>query len=237
MKRILSALCAALLVLSLAACGGKESPSSQKESRPSSTAEVIPESTPEPSSTPEESPQPPQSEEAPDPSLSESEEEQEANSRRANALFSEIGTAFSAGLSKESYSYFTCYNDGASVVLEIGVTDEAAVDAYLTAWTGTKWDKLLKVPGRVSQARQEEFAEAAGKLDLGPNVDFHVTARDGPSLTETGRIFISATVTDAEPWEDIPQEIKDLANEMGVPEDMLFYLCHASGGAVTNTVT
>lgn len=50
MKRILSALCAALLVLSLAACGGKESPSSQPEREPSPAAEVIPEFSAEPES-------------------------------------------------------------------------------------------------------------------------------------------------------------------------------------------
>lgn len=66
MKRILSILCAAVLVLSLAACGGKESPSSQSEREPSSAAEVIPEPSsvePEEPTTPEESPQPSQSDE------------------------------------------------------------------------------------------------------------------------------------------------------------------------------
>lgn len=168
--------------------------------------------------------------------LPEDASEEQSNHQRANALFSDLNTLFS--LSKESYSYFTCYSGGGPVTLEIGVTDEAAVDDYLAAWTGTKWDRLLKVPGRVSQARQEEFAQAAGKLDLGPDVSFYVTARNGPSLTETGRIFISVTVTSTEPWEDIPQAIKDLAGEMDIPEDMLFFLCNiTSGDAIANSVS
>lgn len=230
MRRCISVL---LSILLLSACGAEGRTSGPvPESNPPSVSQPAP----EPSSASGESPQPPQSEKVPDTSLTES-EEPEMTGQRSNALFSEIGSAFSAGLSKESYSYYTCYSDGASVILEIGVTDEAAVDDFLAAWTGTKWDKLLKIPGSVSQSRQEEFAERAGKLDLGPGVDFHVTARDGPAFTETGRIFISAAVTGTEPWEDIPQEIKDLAGEMGIPEDMLFYFCHASGGAVTNTVS
>lgn len=158
-------------------------------------------------------------------------EGQESADRRANALFSELSGVYPGGPSKESYSYFTCYRDGDQVVLEIGVTDDAAIDAYLAAWTGSKWDKLIKVPGRVSQARQEEFAQRAGMLDLGPDVAFHVTARDGPSLKETGRIFISVTAAELEPWEEIPQKILDLAKEMGVPEDMFSYLCNVTSAA------
>lgn len=240
MKQIISVFFALLL---LAACGtGRQASTSdpKPESSPSSISQSALElsstgSEPGGSSFPDGASQPPQGDKNPDTPMET--DEREANNRRANELFSDLNEFFS--LSKESYSYFTCGFDGdpgGPVVLEIGVMDEAAVDAYFSTWTGTKWDKLLKVPGRVSQARQEKFAEAAEKLDLGPNVDFHVTARDGPSFTETGRIFISATVTDAEPWEDIPQEIKDLASEMGIPEDMLFYLCHASGRDVTNTV-
>lgn len=43
MKKFLSALCAVLLVLTLTACGGKESPSPREESRSSTAPEVIPE--------------------------------------------------------------------------------------------------------------------------------------------------------------------------------------------------
>lgn len=177
--------------------------------------------------------QPSQGEAAPESSPAGAEGE-EALSQRSNALFSEINAAF-RGLSKDSYSYFTCYQENNAVVLEIGVTDEAAVDAFLAAWTGTKWDTLLKIPGSASQAKQERFAEEAEKLAIGPNVDVHITARDGPAYTENGRILISATVTNRKPWEDIPPEIKELAGEMGIPEYMIYYICHSDDGTVTNT--
>lgn len=237
-KRLIPMMLALLFVLT--GCGAEERlPAMEPKREPSSASEPsAPESEPGPEEPafPEGSSQPSQGEEAPDPSLTESEQEQEANGRRANALFSEIGGAFSEGLSKESYSYYTCYSDGGSVILEIGVTDEAAVDAFLASWTGTKWDTLLKIPGSASQARQEEFAERAEKLAIGPNIDIHITAHNGPSYTENGRIFISAAVTNMKPWEDIPQEIKDLADEMGIPEYMLYYICHSDDGTVTNTI-
>lgn len=66
MKRFLSVLCVALLALSLAACGEKESPQPKKESRSSSVSETIPEPSDlesEGPSSSEESAQPSQNEE------------------------------------------------------------------------------------------------------------------------------------------------------------------------------
>lgn len=217
MKQIRPLLLALLL---LTACG-----TSGQASEASSASESAPMSAPAPSSVesePKASSRPP-SEEPSDTILPKTEDE--ANRQRASALFSDLNERFDP--SKEIYSYFTCYSNGGPVVLEIGIIDEAAVDAYLASWTGTKWDQLVKVLGSVSQARQEEFARRAEALDLGPEIlSFHVRARNGPAFTETGRIFLSVTVPATRPLDDIPQKIKDLAQEMDVPEEMFVFLCN-----------
>lgn len=244
MKRC-TAILLALALLVLTACAVGQAPSPEPESGPSPVSEAAPElsssegsSVPGYSSAPEEPSQPesipaPEPDHAgdpdqgpqenPDTSLVPETEEQKANHQRAANLHAEIREAFPTGLAKESFSYYTCYSDGGPVILEIGVMNEAAVDAYLSTWTGTKWDTLLKVPGSVSQAGQEEFARKAEKLDLGPDVSFSVTPYDGLYAGEYGKIFVSAFVNSREDRENLSQTINAFANEMGVPEDMLAY--------------
>lgn len=264
MKRCIAIL---LALLVLTACGtGGQAPAPEPESSPSSISGPAPEpssseaspvpessSVPEESSSnesePEESTPPPQSEQDPDLGPQENPDtsgmysaDEMALVERENELYIALFDVFSDGLSKESYSYYTCYREDGSVVLEIGVTDEAVVDAYLAAWTGAKWDKLVKTPGRVSQATQEEFAEKAGKLDLGPDVNFEVRAEDGLYHSEKWKILTSvhAPREQAELWKELPQKIKDLAKEMGIPEDMLDYMpprYPASGTNPDGTVT
>lgn len=167
-------------------------------------------------------------------------DEENAAWQREFAFVDEIDDAFSQNLPKECYSYFYAYGEGTGnemkLVLEIGVTDEAALDAYLAAWTGTKWDKLVKKPGRASQAKQEEFAERANKLDLGPDVYLEVRPDGGSTNTEYGKILVSVG---NKRWRDAEQAVKDLAKEMGIPEDMLSYLEPRSTGSVNpdGTVT
>lgn len=239
-----------LILLLLTACGtGGSASVPEPESSPSSVSETAPtpsSSLPESPSVPEESSQP---EPVPDPKPepappSQSEEDPDLGPQenpdtsvmysademtlveRENDLYSDLFTIFSNELPKESYSYYTCYRENGSVILEIGVVDEATIDAYLAAWTGAQWDKLVKTPGRVSQAKQEEFAEKAGKLDLGPDVNFEVRAENGLYHGEKWKILTSlqAPREQAELWKELPQKIKDLAREMGIPEDMLDYI-------------
>lgn len=173
-------------------------------------------------------------------------DEENAAWQREFAFVDEIDAAFSQNLSKESYSYYYAYSEGAGkemkLVLEIGVIDEAAVDAHLAAWTGTKWDKLVKKPGSASQAKQEAFVKEAEKLDLGPDVNFEIRAEDGFHFSEKWKILTSvyAPQEQAELWKELPQKIKDLAKEMGIPEIMLDYIpprYSASGTNPDGTVT
>lgn len=179
------------------------------------------------------------SQENPDTSVMYTDEENAAWQREF-AFVDEINAAFSQSLPKECYSYWSAYGEGTGndmkLVLEVGVTDETVLDAYLSAWTGTKWDKLVKKPGRASQAKQEEFAERANKLDLGPNAYLEVRPDGGSTNTEYGKILVSVGNKD---WREAEQAVKDLAKEMGIPEDMLSYLEPRPNGSVNpdGTVT
>lgn len=152
-------------------------------------------------------------------------DEENAAWQKEFAFVNEIDYAFIYEVPKESYSYYSAYGEGSGkemqLVLEIGITDEAALDAYLSAWTGTKWDKLVKKPGSASQAKQEEFAEKASKLDIGPNTYLDVQPDSGSSNTEYGKILVSVS---GEHRKEAEQAVKALAKEMGIPEDMLSYL-------------
>lgn len=168
-----------------------------------------------------------------DTSVMYSDEENAARERERNFHF-EIVDAFSQGLSKESYSYYTSYGEGdgdeMQLVLEIGVTDEAAVDSFLASWTGTKWDRLVKKTGTVSQARQEEFCEKVEQLNLGPNVYLYSRPEAGNHGGENGKILVSlnldlyAPLEEVERWREMPQAIIDFAAENGIPENMLGYM-------------
>ena len=265
MKRC-TAILLALLILT--ACAVGQAPSPEPESGPSSVSEPAPALSSEPSSVPgsssaPEETTPPEPDHAGDPDWPSSGEdpitgppdmgpqdnpdtsvmytpEENAAWQREFAFVDEIDDAFSRELPKKCYSYYSAYGEGAGaemkLVLEIVVTDEAALDAYLSAWTGTRWDKLMKKPGRVSQAKQEEFAERANKLDLGPDVYLEVRPDGGSTNTEYGRILVS--VGDKR-WKEAEQAVKDLAKEMGIPEDMLSYLEPRPTGSVNpdGTVT
>lgn len=262
MKRCITIL---LALLVLTACGtGGQAPAPEPESSPSSISGPAPEpssseasSVPESSSVPEEVTPPPQSEEDsnlgpqenPDTSGMYTDEENVANLKELE-FYSEIARTFSQELPKESYSYYNGHLEGNKLVLEIGVMDEAAVDDYLASWTGTKWDRLMKKPGRVSQAKQEEFARKAEQLEFAPGVSvcgIHAGLGDSES-GETNKIevtlYIDLPPEERGPWLEIPQQIKELAQEMAIPEDMLNYgimpiwdARHSSDGTVTNPNT
>lgn len=153
--------------------------------------------------------------------------------------------ADSSRLSKDSYSYicvdhydnrFLFFNEK-RVMLEIGVIDEAAVDEFLASWTGEKWDKLVKIPGDCSVAKQEEFARRAEEeIYLGPGVQLaayvgvaggnspgsHAQPERflGPRIAASVKLSPSAKAAD---WQEIPQQLKDLAAEMGVPEEIIHW--------------
>lgn len=153
--------------------------------------------------------------------------------------------ADSSRLSKDSYSYicvdhydnrFLFFNEK-RVMLEIGVIDEAAVDEFLASWEGEGWDKLVKLPGNCSVATQEEFVRRAKEeIYLGPGVQLaayvgvaggnspgsHAQPERflGPRISASVRLSPSAKAAD---WQEMPQQLKDLAEEMGVPEEIIVW--------------
>lgn len=152
---------------------------------------------------------------------------------REGRLFSDIYDHFYDELPKESYSYYTERLDPKSqeIILRIGVTDEAALDAYLADWTGERWDRLVKEPARVSQARQEQFADAAQELEIDPAIYFIANPGDGFfDAGEKGKIFVTCMMTDPDAsaeemalWAEAPSALWELAAEMAIPEDMIQY--------------
>lgn len=152
--------------------------------------------------------------------------------------------ADSSQLPKDSYSYICVdhydnrfiFNEK-RVMLEIGVIDEAAVDEFLASWEGEKWDKLVKLPGSCSVAAQEEFARRAEEeITLGPGAQLVVYVGVaggnspgshaqperflGPRLVATAKLSPAARAAD---WQEMPQQVKDLAQEMGIPEEILHW--------------
>lgn len=162
------------------------------------------------------------------------------------ALWKQMTSAAdSLRLPKDSYSYI-CVDHYDSrflifpekrVMLEIGVIDEAAVDEFLASWTGEKWDKLVKIPDDCSLATQEEFARRAEEeITLGPGAQLVVYVGVaggnspgshaqperflGPRLVATAKLSPAARAAD---WQEMPQQVKDLAQEMGIPEEILHW--------------
>ena len=233
MKRYISIFLTLALLL-LTACGtAEQAPASEPESGPSSASEpssVQPE--PESSSVPEESSQP---EPVPDPDPDGWEPnpdtvDMEIPYDRMNDLRYHVQEAFLAELPASSYNHFDLYYEGTEIVLEIAVTDEAAVDAYLAGWTGEKWDRLIKTPARLSRAKLTEFVTKAEKLDFGPEVEVNdISAMPALNESEAGVavwIVMSdpyASLEEVERWKELPRQLKDLAKETGIPEDMIVY--------------
>lgn len=150
---------------------------------------------------------------------------------RAAALCAELQQPFDTQLSRDSYSYYCTYHIGDQVILEVGVIDEAAVDAFLASWTGEKWDKLDKKQGKVSRTKQVEFMERAKQLDWTP-VEFYIESDPGTTIDGYGEqnlIYCWTNVPENAPageaanWQKMPQPLKDLMKELGIPEDMVVY--------------
>lgn len=239
MKRIIL-ICLALLFLIGCAAEGQASASNPKpESGPWSVVEP----TPEPSSTPEESPQPSQSEEASDLKAGETpnpdgqepsgEEDHPGDTELKNKM-TRLGYAvqdwFYTKMPESCYNYYNLSHDGENFILKVGVTDEAAVDEGLAPWTGEKWDRLVKEPARFSRAELGELAEAINTLDLGPVVKINAYVQPSDSYEEIG-VLVLLTPKDPEApppedtarWDKLPKEVEDLAEEYGIPMDLITY--------------
>lgn len=235
MKRCIAILLTLTLLL-LSACGTGQAPASEPENSPSSVSEPSSVgSVPESSSVPEESSQP---ESVPDPDPNpDSDWEPNPDTAdmvipydRLNELRYRVQEAFLAELPEASYNHFDLYYEGTEIVLAIAVTDEAAMDAYLAGWTGEKWDRLVKTPARVSRAKLTEFVTKAQQLDFGPEVEVNDISA-APALNE-GEAGVAVWIVMSDPhaspeeverWKELPQQLKDLAKEIGIPEDMIVY--------------
>lgn len=219
MKRCITILLA-LLILTACAAGG-QSGSPETESGPSSVSEPSSVPGPVPAQEPD---QPPQEEINPDFGWGPEDE-------RINQLIGAVQDNLLPQLPETSYSYLTLYQDGEDVVLKIGVLDEPAADACLAAWTGEKWDKLVKEPALYSRALRAEFVEKAEQLDFGP--DARVTIGAFPPMWDNENVVFGvmlllpesyASGEEPNPWKTaMPQQLADLAKEMGIPEDVIDY--------------
>lgn len=210
-----------LALLILTACGTGAQPSaSEPESGPSSASE--PSSVP--GSVPAQEPDQPSQELNPDFGWGPEDE-------RINQLIGAVEDNLLPRLPETSYSYLTLYQDGEDVVLKIGVLDEPAVDACLASWTGEKWDRLIKEPALYSRALRAEFVEKAEQLDFGP--DARVTIGTFPPMWDNENVVFGvmlllpesyASGEEPNPWKTaMPQQLADLAKEMGIPEDVIDY--------------
>lgn len=167
-----------------------------------------------------------------------------------HTLYHQVWDAFHERVPKDSYSYYLLdyYSDETTrllfinrwkVKLEIGVVDEAVIDKFLASWNGEQWDKLVKVPSDCSRALQEEFVEKAESLDWDPKIEFHIGIED--MRNDFGWVFSShadrewpilycwVTLAEGTPeeeaanWQELPQAVKELAIEMGIPLDHIYY--------------
>lgn len=208
-----------LLVLTACAAGG-QSPTPEPESDPSSASELssVPESVPAPAPD-----QLPQAEINPDFGWGPEDE-------RVNQLIRAVQDDLLPQLPETSYSYLTLYQDGSEVVLKIGMVDEAAVDACLAAWTGERWDRLVKEPALYSRAIRSEFVERAEQLDFGPDVK--VIIGTFPPMWDNENVVFGVMITvpeslasqeEVKRLEEMPQQLLDLAEEMGIPENVIDY--------------
>ncbi len=131
---------------------------------------------------------------------------------------------------KDSFSYYkVVYDlDSMKVTLEVGVVQQDVIDSVLDSWKGDPWDEVAYVGGlpgerkkRPSVAKQEEFAKAVDQLDIAPG--FSILAEVHP----LGGVVLSGGLVpeeEVEHWQELPQPVKDLAEKMGIPEDMLEYM-------------
>lgn len=213
------------LLLLLAACG-------RAGQVPGSEPEPVPEPPESPASVSE--PAPPEGVPAPASKPSQPEEparqeEQKKLFERAGRLYEELKPVL--GNAKDSVGYFYVSTNVSDMVVElvIGVVDEKTVDSLLAGWAGEPWDVLQKEECSCSIARQEEFAAAARKLELAPGVRVSASTAEMNAFDLRG-VQISVELDDlwapreeVERWAQMPRAVKELAEAMGVPEEMLGY--------------
>ena len=246
MRKSLLALLVSLVLLLSACGGGGQAPQSAPE--PESPSASVSEPAPEPESEPEPfqpepeatpfqpepvpapepdyQPLPPQGEVNPDTAPDFGDESYtDVVRHRADPLWEALEPALQA--IGEDYSFFdVSVEDGSlDVVLEIGVINEEAVDQFLTGWTGPSWDKVEKKPGNCSVAKKEAFIQAVEQLELEPGIHAYVNSYPFEETLLVGVRKKGGEVTqeEEERWEQLPQAIKDLALETGVPEELLDY--------------
>ena len=130
---------------------------------------------------------------------------------------------------EEAYSYQRVELTGSGKRrLEVGVLDDAALDRFLAGYTGEPWDELVKKPGLYSVAIQNRFLKAVRLLEPEPGV--HLDAYFLAAFDEE-RFTIDLSFDEpisspeaADRWSQLPQEVKDLAAELGIREETLEYL-------------
>ena len=261
------ALGAALLMLLTACAPGQApetSPAPEPES-PSSVSAPAPEPEPEPEpSQPESSEPEPQSESEPEPVLPEEPSSDpngpwenpdtttiinpntwdDPEAEAAYAALVEREGAIQAALeplmekAKDCYESYQVYPDDETgkVCLEVAVTDEKELDRVLGSYQGEPWDTLLKKEGRCSLTQKEAFAQAVEQLELEPGIRASASAQPHEPY-----VFVvlgnMGSREKVERWSQLPQAIKDLAGEMGVPEELLEYMAPVYVAPGTNPDT
>ncbi len=120
------------------------------------------------------------------------------------------------------------------VYLKIWVTDEEKVDQALATYQGEPWDAVIKEKGRCSVTQMKALVAELKKIEVEPGVymDAYLSA---PPYYASGAIYA---------WVDgqseLGQRVKDLAREMGIPEEMLCFPPGewlTAGGTITNPDT
>ena len=138
--------------------------------------------------------------------------------RRRNALVDELYDA----LPMDAYNHFELWCEGESIILEIAVTDEAAVDQVLNRWSGTKWNQMQKIDGRCSRARLAAFAQAVNQLDFGPGASAE-NAHEGYGRVGISVSYDTEEATEEANWRGMPEAVSRLMTEMGIPADLVDY--------------
>ena len=246
--KALAALAAALCLL--AACAAPEQapepdPAPKNPSSVSAPASPEPEPpvppSPESAPEPDQRPRPPQGEVNPDFGMGAP--EADSSTGPVNPLEDEtLGPAlkqeealknavdvFFLEAPEEAYSYQRVELTGSGKLrLEVGVLDDAALDRFLAGYTGEPWDELVKKPGLYSVAIQNRFLKAVRLLEPEPGV--HLDAYFLAAFDEE-RFTIDLSFDEpisspeaADRWSQLPQEVKDLAAELGIREEALEYL-------------
>lgn len=229
------ALILTLMLLTTACAGPEPAPSTSPESvllpeSPSSALEPAPEpetSTSEPESAPESSSEPPaptstsQGDSNPadmNPSTFASPEEEadyDALMERVRVVEKALFPTMTA--IKDSYEGYFVYDDvdTMKVCLKVRVIDETKVDQALAAYQGEPWDILVKEKGRCSWAQMEAFVEELKKMEVAPGVPMFASLSNDDIL--------EPIYANAGNQPELRQKVKDLAREMGIPEDMIWY--------------